>query len=92
MNKINLPTDELLAGLAEECAELSQAALKLRRVYTQINPTPIKEEQAEDDFYEEIADVLLYLEQIGYPKEYVETVMNTKRERWSKRMEGRKEA
>ena len=92
MEKINLPTDELLAGLAEECSELAQAALKLRRAYTQFNPTPIKEERAEDDLYEEIADVFLYLEQIGYPESYVKEIMNKKRERWSKRMEGMKGA
>lgn len=37
--KQHIPQDELLAQLAEECAELSQAALKLRRALTGINPT-----------------------------------------------------
>ena len=32
--KQHIPQDELLAQLAEECAELSQAALKLRRALT----------------------------------------------------------
>lgn len=31
---------ELLAQLAEESAELAQAALKLRRAYDGTNPTP----------------------------------------------------
>ena len=33
MEKIKLPVNELLCGLAEECSELAQAALKLRRTY-----------------------------------------------------------
>jgi len=36
-----LTEDELLCQLAEEAAELSQAALKLRRVLTGVNPTPV---------------------------------------------------
>lgn len=39
--KQHIPQDELLAQLAEECAELSQAALKLRRALTGINPTSV---------------------------------------------------
>lgn len=35
-----IPVCELLAGLAEEAAELTQAALKLRRCYDGTNPTP----------------------------------------------------
>ena len=92
MEKINLPTDELLAGLAEECSELAQAALKLRRVHTQINPTPARLDDAYDDLCEEIADVLLYLDQISYPVSYVFKIKEQKLERWKKRMEGRKDA
>ena len=44
--KQHIPQDELLAQLAEECAELSQAALKLRRALTGINPTPVTVEEA----------------------------------------------
>lgn len=35
-----VPMEEQLLQLAEECAELSQAALKLRRAMTGTNPTP----------------------------------------------------
>ena len=92
MEKINLPTDELLAGLAEECSELAQAALKLRRVFTQINPTPRKEEEATDDLYEEVADVFLYIEQLCLNRGTIGRIMGEKLERWKKRMEGRKDA
>ena len=44
--KQRLPQDELLAQLAEECSELSQAALKLRRALTGINPTPVTADEA----------------------------------------------
>ena len=48
---------EILAGLAEECAELGQAALKLRRVLDGKNPTPKTLEEAKENLLEEIADV-----------------------------------
>ena len=37
---------EMLSQLAEECCELGQAALKLRRVLDKKNPTPVTEEEA----------------------------------------------
>ena len=86
MKEIKLSQTELLAGLAEECCELGQAALKLRRFYDGTNPTPIDEEKATEDFYEEIADVMLYLNQIIYPKSYVEGIMNRKLNRWKQRL------
>lgn len=54
-----LPDDELLAQLAEECGELAQAALKLRRVIDGRNPTPVSYEEARDALHEEASDVLL---------------------------------
>ena len=55
--KQHLLQDELLAQLAEECAELSQAALKLRRALTGINPTPVAADEARRNLGEEAADV-----------------------------------
>ncbi len=54
-----LGREELLAQLAEECAELGQAALKLRRVLDKRNPTPVTLVDAELALTEEFADVLL---------------------------------
>jgi hypothetical protein len=45
-----LPLTELLAGVAEEAAELAQAALKLRRAYDGTNPTPKPINEAIDAF------------------------------------------
>lgn len=51
-----LGMEELLCQLAEECAELSKAALKLRRVITGKNPTPKTREECIADLAEEYAD------------------------------------
>ena len=83
-----LPLEELLAGLAEECCEMGQAALKLRRVFDGTNPTPKTEEEAIEQFEEEIADVFLYLEQIDYSAAHVSEIMGQKRKRWEKRING----
>ena len=53
-----LPETEILAQLAEEAAELAQAALKLRRVLDGTNPTPVTETEARRNLVEECADVL----------------------------------
>lgn len=88
--KQHLPQDELLAQLAEECAELSQAALKLRRALTGINPTPVTADEARWNLVEEIADILnvseLLLEIDDVDEIY--DIVQRKRERWLKRLEG----
>lgn len=84
--KAYLPLVELLAGLSEECCELGQAALKLRRVFDRTNPTPTTEEDAIDSLEEEIADVMLYLEQISYSEKHVWEIMQAKRARWEARL------
>lgn len=48
-----------LRQLAEECNELSQAALKLIRAWKK--ETPMREDEAYEHFVEEIADVLLQM-------------------------------
>lgn len=88
--KQHLPQDELLAQLAEECAELSQAALKLRRALTGINPTPVTADEARANLVEEIADILnvseLLLEIDDVDEIY--DIVQRKRERWLKRLDG----
>ena len=81
-----LPLTEMLAGLAEEASELSQAALKLRRVFDKTNPTPTDEQTAIDRFEEEIADLMLYLDQINYSRKHVSQIMSEKDERWRQRI------
>ena len=48
-----------LAQLAEEAAELAQAALKLRRALDGTNPTPLRESEARAALAEERTDVSL---------------------------------
>lgn len=81
-----MPVTELLAGLAEECSELAQAALKLRRVFDQKNPTPMSEEEAIEHLYEEIADVKLYCSQLDIPARYISEIMERKEKRWEERL------
>ena len=82
-----LSTEELLAQLAEECSELAQAALKYRRVLDGTNPAQISKEEAIRNLLEEIADVHLQLELLGFNSEKTEAVcrevMARKTDRWA---------
>lgn len=81
---------ELLAQLAEETAELNKAALKLRRVMDGKNPTPVTLVAAFENFEEEIADVLLCLDVMGYDLKELsryKAIMDGKRERWVRRLQ-----
>lgn len=53
-----LSDEDILCQIAEEAAELAQAALKLRRAITQTNPTPVSDEEAVDSIIEEYADTI----------------------------------
>ena len=78
-----LPTWELLAMLAEECCELGQAALKVRRCLDDLNPTRMTFNEAVARLNEEWADVLLVIRQlniIDQPQVY--EIMNRKHDRW----------
>lgn len=87
------PRREILAQLAEECAELGQAALKLRRTLNpDDSPTNVTEGEAEIRFREEVADVLLCIGialdndvQVKATLDITSTMIY-KRERWAKRL------
>lgn len=81
---------EQMAGLAEEATELAHAALKLRRVYDGTNPTPVTEKDAVANLIEEVGDVMLCLEVLGFleePEAYRKD-MDAKLERWVNRLKG----
>lgn len=87
-----LPRTEMLAQLAEESSELSQAALKLRRALDDTNPTPMSIAECEENLIEEAADVLLCLYVCGFDTDGAEGVqMNQvamkKFNRWIQRLE-----
>ena len=81
-----MKTPELLAGLAEEAAELAHAALKYRRALQQANPTPVGEDEAYERLCEEIADVFLYVETLDVNIKYVSDLESKKEERWIERL------
>ena len=81
---------EMLCQLAEEAAELSQAALKLRRALTGINHTPVTADEARKNLVEEAADVYnvlgLLLDAADNAEIY--SIIRRKKARWVKRLEG----
>jgi len=85
--RLTIPLEERLTGLAEECSELAQAALKYRRALTGINPTPMDEDTCYENLMEEIADVMLYLETLYLNKRTIKQFQTTKRDRWLSRLE-----
>ena len=91
---INLPETEILAQLAEEAAELAQAALKLRRAIDKRNPTPVSEGRARANLYEEYGDVLNCMDQLrdDYWMENAEFVRREKMRRWVERLEANSDA
>lgn len=90
MTPNELPMEELLTALAEESAELAQASLKLRRCLTQINPTPKSYETCINNILEEIGDVQLCLQMLGFTdgkySGQINAEMAKKLNRWTKRL------
>lgn len=91
--KQSMPPHEVLVQLAEECAELGQAALKLRRTLNpDASPTNTTKQEANEHFREEVADVLLTLtialdgDITITATDYITYIMAQKRERWAKRL------
>ena len=89
----NVRRKERLMQLAEECCELSHAALKLLRVlHLAGTPTPLPAHVAERQFYEEVADVLVCLLAEGSSlyavaaPSYVGDIADKKAERWVQRI------
>lgn len=80
-----------LEQLAEECSELSQAALKLARKMRDENPTPKTYQECRDSLQEEMADVLLCIDQYMNEQEsdftvWVYEIKKQKLERWKQRL------
>lgn len=91
-----LSESEILAQLAEEAAELSQAALKLRRAIDGRNPTPRSIEECEHNLLEELADVKVAFEVycsfskpfiVGMVANEIDKTADMKTDRWLKRLE-----
>ena len=85
-----LGKEEILCQLSEECSELIQSCLKYRR--TMKGLTPKTETEARDNLFEELADVLLNIEQIRYlfaneenVDKRIKTIQSYKTDRWWRR-------
>lgn len=82
-----LSQEEILLQLAEEASELSQAALKLRRVMNGSNPTPVGFQEARKNLTEEIADVQLCIDIACIaPKNQISQIQRSKHSRWLLRL------
>ena len=92
MDKITttLTLDDLLIQLAEEAAELAQAAAKYYRVTRGANPSPVPLQDARDALVEEIADVNVAAEAVrrkmGISCDEIAEVEDAKIERWRRRV------
>ena len=89
----------------EECSEAAQAALKLRRAETRVNPTPLSEDKALLNLVEELADVYLCAfvlfggeldEKDSYNQmdalgDAICEIIEEKLERWKRRLTAKKE-
>ena len=92
-NKLNEITDklgkeEILCQLSEECSELIQACLKHRRAMKGL--TPKTEKETRDNLIEEMADVLLNIEQLisllgEDTNREIDIIQAYKTDRWWKR-------
>ena len=84
-----LGKEEILLQLSEECAELIQACLKYRRATKGL--TPKTEDETRDNIFEELADVMLNIEQNIYLfrecdiRNQIKDVQSFKADRWWRR-------
>ena len=93
--QINLTERELLEQLAEEAAELGQAALKLIRAKElSNNPTPVDIDTAAANLLEEMKDVyLVFWLLYGWtPTKELDIESNPKLKRWAGRIKEAKAA
>lgn len=89
VDKIGIPA--ALEQLAEECAELQHAALKMARKMRGENPTPAPLELISANFNEEIADVMVCIDALIQAdvadNEEIAKWMEKKDKRWAERVE-----
>ena len=86
----NLDLYDILDQLAEEAAELSQAALKLKRAMKRTNPTDVSLVEANDNLIEEYSDVCNVANVMGISADH--DICKAKMQRWANRInENKKE-
>ena len=79
---------DLLCQLAEEAAELAQAALKLRRAITRNNPTPVTEADAKAALIDDMETPYACAKHCGYhAPTYCERIPQRCAECWRRPLE-----
>ena len=89
-----LSTATILEQMAEEAAELAQAALKLARILREENPTHVTEDAAELALQEEYCDVRVCARVLDEHLCLLSGTVwleNQKMERWLKRLDEKEE-
>lgn len=94
----DLSDEDILCQIAEEATELAKAALKLRRVITGTNPTPVTVEEAAENLVEEYGDTVVamtayYMKHGRIDRKVADFIEqdNPKFNRWAQRIkEGKK--
>lgn len=79
--------EAMYAQLAEEAAELAQAALKMVRIYHGTNPTPVKLGEAMEMIREEYTDIVHCATYLNISVDYEQ--INRKDKRWIDRITNR---
>lgn len=87
MKPQDLPVRKRLIQLAEECSELSQAALKLVRAMDGDTPVPVCE--ATGHLLEEMADVYVTALALEPDRMTIEAIARRKSIRWEERLNGK---
>lgn len=88
INAIGKPA--MLEQTAEEAVELAQACLKYARYLRKENPTPKSLEEIKENFFEEIADIEICIDELSsiLDREKIEDVKGYKRLRTDCRLFG----
>ena len=78
------------APLAKAASRLAHSALKLRRTMSSESPTPVTTEAAVLKVQEEVADVLLCLDILGFDvtDPHIDLIQEQKAVRWINRLKG----
>ena len=84
----HLDTYDILDQLAEEAAELSQAALKLKRAMKRTNPTAVSLMDANNNLIEEYSDVCNVANVMGISADH--DICKAKMQRWANRINEKK--
>lgn len=90
MEPSELTSVDLLLQFSEESGELVQAISKLIRKERGNNPTPLSREECLEKLVDEMADTMVVLSTLmdhwGVPLEDVNRIAQSKRARWSERL------